>query len=296
CGQSGRALDCVRSSRCVRLGHPARQLPQVVEHSLDALLARSEDRRIIADFEPTLTSCLAAGLSCVNGEANCVKAILTRAQAVLCTLTVGGLNDDSTLKEIHATEAACWLAYARAPKCIPAGDPYQLPRLCAANAPLLPSFAVTLMERLLRFRSAEATQLLDCYSIECIANIMLWSSLIAHQSVAGQRLADLPELRRRVGRWRRKRRRSTYRPWLPARLAPSDIAVISPYRTLQVEHIHLPFNKQQQQQSTPSSNLQSVEVRSVDGFQGREKEAVIISLVRSNRQRIVGFLSEPLGD
>ena len=35
-----------------------------------------------------------------------------------------------------------------------------------------------------------------------------------------------------------------------------------------------------------------LQVRSVDGFQGREKEAVIISLVRSNRRKEVGFLSE----
>ena len=35
-----------------------------------------------------------------------------------------------------------------------------------------------------------------------------------------------------------------------------------------------------------------VEVRTVDGYQGREKEVVILSLVRSNPSREVGFLSE----
>ena len=30
----------------------------------------------------------------------------------------------------------------------------------------------------------------------------------------------------------------------------------------------------------------------MDGFQGREKEAIVISMVRSNPRRSVGFLSE----
>lgn len=35
-----------------------------------------------------------------------------------------------------------------------------------------------------------------------------------------------------------------------------------------------------------------IELGSVDGFQGREKEAVVVSLVRSNSEHEVGFLGE----
>ena len=64
-------------------------------------------------------------------------------------------------------------------------------------------------------------------------------------------------------------------------LNPSEIAVITPYN-LQVELIRLQL----------SSNYPGLEVRSVDGFQGREKEAVVLSLVRSNDRKEVGFLKE----
>ncbi|RDB23722.1 DNA polymerase alpha-associated DNA helicase A [Hypsizygus marmoreus] len=65
-------------------------------------------------------------------------------------------------------------------------------------------------------------------------------------------------------------------------VTPDQIAVITPY---------------QAQVTLLSSLLRpvygtSLEIGSVDGMQGREKEAVIISLVRSNEKREVGFLKE----
>jgi len=40
-------------------------------------------------------------------------------------------------------------------------------------------------------------------------------------------------------------------------------------------------------------DVEGLEVDTVDGFQGREKEAVLVSLVRSNDRSEIGFLDEP---
>lgn len=60
-----------------------------------------------------------------------------------------------------------------------------------------------------------------------------------------------------------------------------DIAVVTPYNG------QLALLAQDLKESFPS-----IELGSVDGFQGREKEAVVVSLVRSNPEHEVGFLAE----
>ncbi|RKP07200.1 P-loop containing nucleoside triphosphate hydrolase protein [Thamnocephalis sphaerospora] len=66
-----------------------------------------------------------------------------------------------------------------------------------------------------------------------------------------------------------------------AGVAADDIAVITPYNA-QVGRIRDALRER----------YPPLEIGSVDGFQGREKEAVILSLVRSNDTGAVGFLSE----
>ncbi len=64
-------------------------------------------------------------------------------------------------------------------------------------------------------------------------------------------------------------------------LKEHDIAVISPYNA-QVALIR----------SVLKPIYPALEIGSIDGFQGREKEAIVISLVRSNENGEVGFLKE----
>jgi len=69
------------------------------------------------------------------------------------------------------------------------------------------------------------------------------------------------------------------REFLDAGLPSRDLAIIAPYAA-QVRLLR-----------QRAGDL-GIEIDSVDGFQGREKEAVIISLVRSNTQHEVGFLAD----
>lgn len=62
---------------------------------------------------------------------------------------------------------------------------------------------------------------------------------------------------------------------------PERIAIISPY-SAQVSLLRESID--------PTDG--DVEINSIDAFQGREKDAVIISMVRSNSDGIVGFLGE----
>jgi ATP-dependent RNA/DNA helicase IGHMBP2 len=68
---------------------------------------------------------------------------------------------------------------------------------------------------------------------------------------------------------------------IKSNIKQEQIAVITPYN-LQMELIRAKLHTKYPQ----------VEVKSVDSFQGREKEAIILSLVRSNSRGEVGFLSD----
>lgn len=67
-----------------------------------------------------------------------------------------------------------------------------------------------------------------------------------------------------------------------ASLQEDCIGIISPYNA-QVSLIKKKLHE---------AGLDKIEVSSIDGFQGREKEVIIISLVRSNEKREVGFLRD----
>lgn len=81
-----------------------------------------------------------------------------------------------------------------------------------------------------------------------------------------------------------------------------DIGVIAPY-TAQIRHLTSLLHPDDS--SDPAQmerfrhvlgdrvkELSEIEVKTVDGFEGREKEVIIFSTVRSNSQGYIGFLCD----
>ena len=69
-------------------------------------------------------------------------------------------------------------------------------------------------------------------------------------------------------------------------LKDADIGIITPYNAQATL-----IRKSLRENDSEGTNKSFCEVSTVDGFQGREKEVIIISMVRSNFKGEVGFLS-----
>ncbi|XP_072646366.1 DNA-binding protein SMUBP-2-like isoform X4 [Canis lupus baileyi] len=215
----------------------------------------------------------------------------------------------------QALEASCWIPLLKARKCILAGDHKQLPPTTVSHKAALAGLSLSLMERLAEEHGARVVRTLTV-QYRMHQAIMRWASealyhgqLTAHPSVAGHLLRDLPgvaateetgiplllvdtagcglfELEddddQSKGNPGEVRLVSLHiQALVDAGVQASDIAVITPYN-LQVDLLR----------QSLAHRHPELEIKSVDGFQGREKEAVVLSFVRSNRKGEVGFLAE----
>ncbi|KAM5316922.1 DNA-binding protein SMUBP-2 [Glossophaga mutica] len=252
---------------------------------------------------------------------------LRSADVILATNT--GASSDGPLKLLpddyfdvvvidecaQALEASCWVPLLKARKCVLAGDHRQLPPTIVSPKAALAGLSLSLMERLAGQCGAGVLRMLTV-QYRMHRAIMQWASealyagqLTAHPSVAERLLRDLPgvvateetglplllvdtagcglsELEQEDDQSRGNpgevRLVSLHvQALVDAGVRASDIAVITPYN-LQVDLLR----------QSLSHRHPELEIKSVDGFQGREKEAVILSFVRSNRKGDVGFLAE----
>lgn len=249
-------------------------------------------------------------------EAKAEEAVLDRAHVVCATLTglapppSGPLRarrfalaviDEAT----QAVEPAVYLALLRADRAVLAGDHLQLPPTILSDEAQQGGLGVSLFERLLAVHGS-GLEVMLAEQHRMHEKIMRYPSdalyggaLRAHPDVAQAALDDRPfELIDTAGRGFEEESPEASDSRMnqgEAELAvaevervlalgvpPSDIAVISPYdgqvqRLRQLLERHLDAG---------------LEVDTVDGFQGREKDAVIVSLVRSNPDGQLGFLAD----
>jgi ATP-dependent RNA/DNA helicase IGHMBP2 len=351
CAPSNLAVDnllqrlIAKGEIAIRLGHPARVLPELQEHTLDLVVDAHPDvaraRKLLREAQMlrdkaaryTRAKPLPGARQEMRREARdlvvdarrmedqLVEHLLDTTPVLCATLT--GL-DSQILKNrtfdllvideaSQATEPVCWIPISRAVRVILAGDHCQLPPTILSLTAARQGLATSLMERLIgRLGSGISHRLTTQYRMH--GAIMGFSSrefydssLTADSSVAEHLLADLPgivstplttsplefidtagasydEESEPDGESRLNPREADLvgrrvLSLLDAGLPASEIAVIAPYSAqVRLLRTRLPW--------------EGLEIDTVDGFQGREKEAVIISLVRSNPHGEIGFLAD----
>jgi len=332
--------------RVVRVGHPARVSPRLVEHTLDVQVENHPDRMLARQlfddaFEllgharkqrqrgrsrerfANARSAQAEARSLMDEarrlERKAVRDVLERADVLCATLTALGGIPLSSLRfplalvdeATQATEPLTLLAFLRAERVVLAGDHRQLPPTVLSQEAAVGGLATSLFERLLALHGDPVRQMLreqyrmNAELMELPSRVFYGGELRAHPSVAGRTLAtvlsgstlDAPPLLflDSAGKgWEEIAPEGSEslenpgeaevvvaraRTLLAAGLAPEQIAVITPYRA-------------QAARMAPMLEPLGIEVDTVDAFQGREAEAVLVSCVRSNAEGRLGFLTD----
>ena len=212
----------------------------------------------------------------------------------------------------QCTEPSAWIPILYGDRLVLAGDHRQLPPTVISLEAAREGLARSLFERILESQGERVSRQLQVQyrmhrSIMAFSNEEMYrGTLIAHGSVAEHRLADLPGVETNAmteapltfidsagagwdeeiepdgeSRFNREEAGLIARMVESLRSAgvqPTDVGVITPYAA--------------QARLLRGVIEEAVEVDSVDGFQGREKEAILISLVRSNAGGEIGFLAD----
>lgn len=217
----------------------------------------------------------------------------------------------------QALEAACWIPIRRATRVIFAGDHCQLPPTVKCYEAMRDGLGVTLMERIVRQKPEVVTLLTMQYRMN--KEIMRFSSEWFYKG----KVESAPEVRDRsvldydipmlwidtadmacreefVGESYGRINKTEARLTLAAlqlyfekigreRILSEriDVGIISPYRA-QVQHLRQLIKGNAW--FKPYRHL--ITVNTVDGFQGQERDVILISLVRANDEGQIGFLRD----
>ena len=257
-------------------------------------------------------------------EKQAIEQILSRAKIICATTTFNeDLLQDKWFDMLvideacQATEPGCWVPILKAEKIVLAGDHKQLPPTVLSREAAAEGFALSLLERQVQIYGDKINRMLDV-QYRMHSKIMDFSSghfyedeLIAHNSVESHLLTDFEAVEANelteypiefidsagagwdeeietegLSKFNRQEAHlvvKKVRQLVEAGVRPQGIAVIAPYAA-QVRYLR--------DQLAQTAGATTVEVDTVDGFQGREKEAVIISTVRSNGKGEIGFLGD----
>jgi ATP-dependent RNA/DNA helicase IGHMBP2 len=338
-------LLLAKGEKAIRLGHPARVLPELRQHTLDQIVENHSQVRVAHKLirDAYVLRGQAARYTRARPERGARQAMRQEARAmiadarkiedqviahlidtaqIICATTTGldrNLLGSRTFdwcimdEASQSTEPGAWIPLQFCHRLVLAGDHRQLPPTVISPAAAAAGFNVSLLERLLEQNGPGISRRL---TVQYRMNeaIMAFSSaefydgsLTAAPGVGSRLLTDIfgmsasdltstpvqfidtagasydemlePEGESRLNMHEAVLVVQKVNALLEAGLAPKDIAVITPY-SAQVRHLR------------EQLKMPDLEIDSVDGFQGREKEAVIVSLVRSNRDGEIGFLAD----
>lgn len=238
--------------------------------------------------------------------------VLVKNQVVTCTPVVSmhreiGKEKFDTLifdEAGQTLEPMCWIPMQKVKKVILAGDHLQLPPTVKSDDAAKKGLAISLLEKLMPLESISEMLAIQ-YRMN--AKIMQFPSqwfyenkLEAHSSVKDHQLDDAivqfidtagtgyeEELVGAPYGIQNKQEADlvlTVLRSIVGEHATASVGIISPYK-LQIQYLR----EQLIEQQLGSKNIQ---VQTVDGFQGQEKDIIIISLVRSNGKQEIGFLKD----
>ena len=246
--------------------------------------------------------------------------IISNAKIICATAT--GLDSDFFTRRkfdwcimdeaSQSVEPSAWIPVQYANRLVLAGDHFQLPPTVISPEATRGGFNISLMERLLNINSELSRKLNVQYRMHqdimnFSSDVFYEKSLQADETVRAALLSDLPQVTSsaltdspihfidtagasydeeqepdgdsRLNPLEAELVIRKVNELLACGLSSDQIAIISPY-SAQVKYLREKIKHLE------------IEIDSVDGFQGREKEAVIVSLVRSNREGEVGFLAD----
>ena len=254
-------------------------------------------------------------------EAGALTSILESAMVICATLhgLDAGMLGPRTFELLaideacQATEPATWIPIIRCQKVILAGDHCQLPPTVMSPKAEKQGLNISLLEKLMnKYEATISRRLTIQYRMH--TDIMTFSSrefydssLVADNTVSSRLLTDLEGIIKddltdtavqfidtsgadfgeelEVGGTSIRNQKEAdlacqkVEKLIEYGVQPPQITILSPY-TAQVRLL------------CESIRHEQVEIASIDGFQGRENDVVIISLVRSNSRKEVGFLAD----